>query len=160
MKKIPLTRGYFALVDDEDFERVNAIKWQVMLPKGGKHRYATTVLYTPLKRRVFMHRFVMNCNDPKIMIDHKDHDGINNQKQNLREATRSQNSANHRPQKGKTSTYLGVCKYKNKWRAGLKINGKAIHLGDYEYEDRAAIAYNIGAIKYHGEFANLNIVEL
>jgi len=155
MKEIQLTQGKIALVDDEDFEYLNQWKWKAQKTKSGNW-YANRVQYTPDKRIILMHRLILNLSDSKVWCDHKDHNGLNNQKNNLRNCNRSQNTANKRPIKNKTSNFLGVCLYKNKWRAGLKYQGKAIHLGDFEKEQDAALAYNNGALKYHGEFTNLN----
>lgn len=155
MKKIPLTQGKFALVDDEDFERVNQFKWKAQKAKG--NWYANRVEY-PEKKVVLMHRFVLGLTINSVWCDHINHDGLDNRKLNLRACNRSQNTANKRPVAGKSSIYLGVCKYKNKWRAALKHSGKQVHLGDFESEKAAAIAYNLGAAVYHGEFANLNVL--
>jgi len=106
-----------------------------------------------------MHREIMNPED-NFVIDHIDKDGLNNQKSNLRKATVSQNNSNRRSQVGSKSKYLGVSFYKktSKWVAFISYGGrnKNKHLGYHKTEKEAALAYNNAALKYHGEFANIN----
>lgn len=104
-----------------------------------------------------MHRQILGLTDPKIFTDHKDHNGLNNQRSNLRIATHGQNMANKSPS-GK-SKYMGVSWNKNdkKWRSQIRKNRVTIYLGSYINEIDAAIAYNNKAVEVHGEFANLNV---
>ena len=94
---------------------------------------------------------------PKF-IDHIDNDPLNNNIENLRETTRSQNLMNQKPRKNKSSKYKGVSWYKRDkiWQAQIKINKKQIHLGRFKLEKDAALAYNKAAIELFGEFACLN----
>lgn len=105
-----------------------------------------------------MHRMILNVNDKKILIDHKNHDGLNNTKSNIRECTIRQNNINKRSRKNSSSKYLGVSLYKrdNRWRADVRVNGKTIWIGYFDTEELAAKAYDKAALKHHGEFANLN----
>lgn len=155
MKQILLSQNQVALVDDEDFEFLSLWKWNAN--KLGNTFYA--VRNEKLKT-FLMHRAIMNVSDKKLVVDHKDRNGLNNQKSNLRICTKSQNCANNKPLISKTSNYLGVSwdKNRNKWAANLTKNWKKIFLGRYISEREAAIAYNIGAKIHHGEFANLNII--
>ncbi len=155
MKQIPLTQGKFALVDDEDFEYLNQWKWCV-----SADNYAKRGVWIDGKVKCrYMHRLIMRINDRKVFIDHKDHNGLNNQKENLRLATHSQNSMNTTAQKQSVSKYLGVSlSKKNPWTAQIGFNGIQKYLGGFNNEIDAAKAYNEAAIKYHGEFANLNKV--
>jgi hypothetical protein len=160
MKLIPLSQGLFAKVDDEDYDWIMQWKWYA---NKAKHTiYATR--HESIKGRkgakrglIKMHRFILN-NPTCENIDHADHDGLNNQKSNLRIANDRQNNANRKSQKGSSSKYLGVIHIKERgvWHARIRNNHKAILLGDYKQEDEAAEAYNIAAKKIHGEFANLN----
>lgn len=157
MKEIRLTKGMVAIVDDHDFDLLNKLKWQAQKMKN--NWYASTAIRENGKQKtVFMHRMIFSLSDKTIWVDHKDHNGLNNSRSNLRLCNRSQNTANRRPNQNKTSKFLGVCRYKEKWRAALKFNGKAYHLGDHLTEELAAKAYNEGAKKFHGEFANINII--
>lgn len=160
MKEIPLTRGKVALVDDEDFDRLNAFKWQA------SSRYGTTfyaVRYARIAgkdRQKKMHREILGLTDPRIHVDHKDRDGLNNTRANLRQANCSQNARNRGPKPGSTSRFLGVCwsKKSQKWQAGISVNKKQIHIGIFSSEIEAATARDVAARKYHGEFAALNSV--
>ena len=152
MREIKLTRGLVAFVDDEDFYILSNHVWRI--DDQGNNLYARS------SKGVLMHRMILGLTDKKILVDHKDRNGLNNIKSNLRIATRSQNNANTISRPGSSSKYLGVCFYKHtgKWAARIRKNGKLIHIGQFETEENAAIAYNKKAIELHGEFANLNKV--
>lgn len=161
MKLIELTKDKVALVDDEDFERVNSFKWYA------NKSYTTDTWYaerTPIvdgkKVNVRMHRFILNITEGDKIIDHKDRNGLNNQKDNLRISNPSQNQANRSLTKNKTSKYKGVCwnKLRNKWRCSIMLNRKHISLGHFYSESQAALVYNKKAIELYGEFAHLNCV--
>jgi len=161
VKHIKLTQGKFAIVDDEDFWWVNKDKWYVR--RVSNNWYAARNDYLNGKpKMIHMHRFIMNCPDDKE-IDHGNHDGLDNQKHNLRICTASQNSANRQIQKGnKSSKFKGVSWHEQNinWRAYIKVNGKHIHLGYFDIEEAAAKAYDRAAIKYFGEFAKLNFSDI
>ena len=123
MKKIPLTRGLFALVDDEDFEYLNQWIWCL---KGDRKR---NTLYCHRAIRLengkwstlVMHREIMKPEKDKV-VDHIDHDGLNNQRNNLRIVTKAQNRHNSLPNRNSSSKYLGVHwnARQNKWCASIK----------------------------------------
>lgn len=162
MKKIPLTRGKFALVDDEDFEWLNQWKWRVGARRNRSTIYAVRAgRKAELKCTYFMHRIVTDCPDG-LQVDHINHDGLDNRRENLRVCTRNGNQWNRRKTKARVSSiYKGVCSFKKtkKWRALIKINGKKIYLGLFKQEIDAAKAYDTAAKKYFGEFAYLNFPE-
>ncbi len=169
-------RKYIALVDDDDFIKVSQHKWNVA--HAGTNIYAgTTIINNKKKSSIRMHRFIMGCSigDGRI-IDHKDGNGLNNQKSNLRECNLAQNGANRRPKRNGTSKYLGVSLHKTKktyfrkstqtmevshstqWQSAIRLSGKSLYLGSFNNEEEAALSYNEAAKKYHGEFARLNII--
>lgn len=157
MKQIPLTQGMFALVDDEDFEWLNQWKWYAK--KDSATYYAVR---GSRNKTIRMHRLILGLTDKNIFADHIDHNGLNNQRSNLRKATHTQNLRN-KQKTGKGSKYLGVCRINNKggsttYRAIISVNNTTIYLGAFRIEEDAARAYNEAAIKYSGEFANLNKV--
>ncbi len=159
MKKIKLTQGQYALVDDEDFERVSQFKWYADWAKNIKSFYARTSIKKENGKQadMKMHRFIMSCSRDKE-IDHKNHNTLDNQKLNLRICTYRQNHMNRRSNRGTSSEYKGVCWHipSKKWRARIMYNGEHISLGLYKNEIDAAIAYNRKAKKLFGEFAYLN----
>lgn len=156
MKSIALSHGKFALVDDEDYERVIQHKWH-----SDKNASSLGLYYAKTKidgRTVRLHQFVLGIKS----VDHKNGNGLDNQKSNLRPATQSQNKANQRKQIGTSSIHKGVCflkKYKKpSWVAGIKVNGCRIYLGTYSSENDAAISYNHAAKAFFGDFARLNTI--
>lgn len=160
MKLIPLTQGQFAQVDDEDFDRLNTKKWQAHRRFNSGTYYAMSNIKVCKNKwkSIKMHRVILGMTDSTILVDHKDFNGLNNQKSNLRIATRSQNAANRKPKPNCTSKFLGVSfhKARYKWRASIQKDKKITSLGYFVSEIDAAKAYNEAAILIHGEFANLN----
>jgi len=149
---IPLTRGQFAIVDAEDYPRLSKFTW---FTEGRPNNY-----YAVRKengKSIKMHRQILNAPD-HLVVDHIDHNGLNNRKSNLRLATFTQNCQNQRRLSHKTSRYKGVCwnKRSKKWAAAIRCNNKTYHLGYFANELDAAHAYDRAARKYHGEFAHLN----
>lgn len=156
---IPLTRGAVTLISDEDYERVSQSKW--CLDNNGYAVGKRRVLGEdgkPRSKKVLLHRFIMSA--PKgFDVDHINHVLLDNRRENLRIATRSQNTANGYVQQGK-SQFKGVhgYKYANKWRVEICANGIRTHLGVFACETDAALAYNAAAFAAWGEFAYLNPV--
>jgi hypothetical protein len=150
MKQIALTQGTFALIDDEDFERVNQYKWKLIKAKKNNW-YAKRSINN--NGSLYMHRFIMDCPRNKE-IDHRDGNGLNNQKSNLRICTSTQNIQNRKGY-GRAG-YKGVRISGDHIRAVIKIGGRAIHLGYFSDLISAAKAYDEAAQKHFGEFAKLN----
>jgi len=157
-KTIELTQGKVALVSDNKYEYLNRWKWCAVF-KRGKWR-AMRKQWFPTIKTIYMHRAIMNITDPKILIDHKDGNGLNNCKSNLRIVTTAQNSMNAKKAANKSSIYKGVCFHKRekKWYAYIRKNYKLISLGYFNEEIEAAKAYNEKAKELFGEFANLNAI--
>lgn len=161
MKQIPLTQGKFALVDDEDFEWLSQWKWCAQ--KAGENIYAVRdgKFKDGFHQTIRMHRAILDLTDPSIFCDHVDGNGLNNQRDNLRRCCHAENSRNINLSKRNKSGFKGVSWYKStsKWVAMVRVNGKGVHLGYFSDIADAARAYNEAALKHHGNFANLNIVE-
>lgn len=153
MKEIKLTRGRVALVDDEDYDYLNQWKWHLLKDKNNYYAVRITCI-NKVKSGIRMHRVIMRT-PPELVVDHIDHNGLNNQKGNLRNCTISQNNKNV-ISTGR-SKFLGVYFSEGKYiKAQIKINGKTTSLGLFKTEEEAAQAYDNMAKIHHGEFANLN----
>jgi hypothetical protein len=158
-RKIPLTLGQHAMVDPADYERVNKYKWNAY--RGYSSYYSKRKIYNRkngTERTVYMHRYIMDA--PKgVVVDHFNHNGLDNRKENLRFATRAENVRYSQKTKNKfSSDYKGVhyIKKVKRWRATITFEGKKIYVGQYRDEISAAKAYDRAAKKYFGEFACLN----
>lgn len=157
MKIIPLSQGKITLVDDADFEWLSQWKWYAN--KNHNTFYACRNEKLNGKTRlILMHRQILGINDPRIFGEHRDRDGLNNQRINLRTANNSENQKNKKARG--TSKYLGVSwdKFSKKWVSHISLNRKVKHLGLFTDEIQAAIAYNEAAKIHHKEFANINII--
>jgi hypothetical protein len=178
MKEIKLNgkraAGKVCLVDDEDYEWLNKYKWHVNVCKTKYSEVVYVIGSIPIKevskrkdRNAPMHRLIMGVTDPKILIDHKDRNPLNNQRSNLRIATPSQNTANSKRFTNSTNKYKGVLKlervkgfvrYIVNFTKTLSNNKVVRFHFSYKNEVQAALMYNELSIKYHGEFAILNVI--
>ena len=158
MKRIKLTKGKFALVDDEDFEYLNQWKWTCVGRGYAQRKYSIKGGRKGIN--MYMHRDIVSIPKDKF-IDHINGNGLDNRKSNLRICTLSQNNANRKKSINGTSMYKGVSWYSpyGKWCARICKNDLDIFIEYFKSEKEAALAYNEAAIKYHGEFANLNVIE-
>jgi len=150
---IPLSQGQSAIVDDVDYEWLSQWKWSAQ--KGSHSFYA---MRHDQGKLVLMHR-VINETPEGSVTDHKDGNGLNNQRSNLRTATQLQNMMNRAPKKGGTSVHKGVwfdgsvgTRNKNQWRSAIRLNGKLKYLGRFATEDEAGAAYQEASRHHFGEF--------
>jgi len=133
MKRIKLTQGKHALVDDEDYEELSKYKWHAV--NTGNHLYARN------SNGVYMHREVMNTPKGKY-TDHINHDGLDNRKSNLRVCTNQQNCWNKSLQSNNTTGHQGVYfdgrpKRQKRWYVRFKLNGKKLSLGYFKNIEEA-----------------------
>jgi hypothetical protein len=156
MKSILLTQDLVALVDDADYDRVSVHKWSASRAKNTA--YAIRKVKTPEGRTTsqLLHRFILGVSDPEIHIDHRDHNGLNCQRNNLRKCVRGENDGNRSKTRG-SSQYKGVSwsKGKRMWRACIRIE-RTVHLGYFEDEVQAALAYDDAARIRFGVMAQCN----
>lgn len=157
MKQIPLTKGYIALVDDEDYDHLCVFKWCF---DGSGYAIRGVTLPNGRRSTIRMHRHIMG-NPKGLEIDHIDNNRLNNQRSNLRICTRVENSCNMSKPKINTSGYKGLrfCKRTNKWVAQIKHHKIARSIGYFNTKEEAARAYDKAAKDLHGSFAKLNFVE-
>lgn len=153
--EIKLTRGYVAIIDKENYELLSKYKWY---PRRGGHTvYAETVING---KTVSMHRLLMDAPSGQ-QVDHKDGNGLNNSKSNLRLCTAAENRLNCRPRKS-LANFKGVfrCSKGKLWRAKIGRDRVTIFLGYFKTAEEAAKMYDAAAVALHGEFARLNFPQL
>lgn len=170
MKEIQLSQGKVALVDDGDFEWLNQWKWH-SIRKPNNRFYAsrqTKITRTDKGQRqtmLLMHRFILSP-DKRLVIDHKDGNGLNNQRNNIRVCTTAQNIQNRRKLPTNTlglkgiSIEVGNGRKTPAYKAGIMIEGTLHYLGCYKTPEEAAKVYDDAARKYHGEYACVNYPRL
>jgi hypothetical protein len=159
MKRIPLTKGQFAIVDDADYEWLRQWSWCVHTRRGE---------YYAKRRRsnaeggghIFMHRQIA-MTPPGMDTDHINHDILDNRRSNLRWASRIQNQVNCRglPSHNK-SGLLGVSRARKKWQARLSLQNRKRSLGTYESADEAALVRDMAVYCLYGDRATLNNPEV
>ena len=154
MKEIPLTQGKVALVDDEDFERVNKLKWYAH--REGDTFYAIhKFVVDGSQKGITMQQFLLDVPKGRL-IDHKNGEGLDNQRANIRECSKAENVRNCKKNCKNTTGYKGVTYIKGMFIARIKFNYKKITLGRFKTAIEAALAYDEGSKKYHGEFGRTN----
>jgi hypothetical protein len=149
MREIKLNRGYVALVDDEDFDRLSKFNWRVSIHKRKKMVYAVAV--------VKLHRLALDVSDPAVLVDHQNHRGLDCQKLNLRTCNATQNQANRRKNRTSRSKFKGVQwhKHSKKWMSRINRGGKA-RVSYWNSEVRAAVEYDVVSRVLDREFACTN----
>jgi hypothetical protein len=143
---VTLTQGYEAIIDAADVPLVDGHNWHAMKCENtvyGRNKSS--------KLSVLLHRLIMKA-PLGLEVDHRDGDGLNNRRRNMRIATHSQNMHNTRRNKNNTSGFKGVDFSFGKWRARIKIKGKKKHLGMFASPEEAHAAYCTASRELHGEF--------
>jgi len=158
-RRIPLTQGQYAIVDPEDYEPLNKYKWHAKKFKNTYYAARSKRIGKNKWRSIQMHREIINPPD-HLLVDHINHNGLDNRKANLRTATYEQNCRNriYANTKNSSSKYKGVTwhKHTKKWYVRIRHNNKRKTVGLFQNEIDAARAYDEAAKKYHKEFAVLN----
>lgn len=154
-KQIKLTKGWRTVVDDDDYDELSKHKWHYC--NGYAQRYTGGRLH---RKTLLMHRVITNA-PAGYEVDHINRDRLDNRRCNLRICTRGQNQMNKNTRRDNTSGYRGVVYHKRtkRWRANINAGGAGVHLGYFDSSADAARAYNAAALRFHGEFARLNVIE-
>ncbi len=151
-RRLVLNRGRFTMVDAEDYDRLARYKWYCI--GSGGYLYAKR---SEGRRMIKMHRDIVQP-PAGFYVDHKNHNTLDNRKSNLRICTPAQNSFNRIPSEKGTSRYKGVywSSDRKRWIAVIGFRNRLIHIGCFDYELDAAVAYDDKAAELFGEFAALN----
>jgi len=149
-RTIELTQGFVALVDDADFQSLNEYKWYIKRDRRKNTNYAVMADGTR------MHRFILRLPSGSVpLVDHRDLNGLNNQRDNLRVCTFAQNRSNTKKAHG-SSQFKGVSRDGSQWVTYIKVNQRTKYLGTFADEVAAALAYDVAAREHFGEFARCN----
>lgn len=143
--------GYVTQVDDGDYDAVEQFNWFA----SAEERTFYALRHLPGRKTLqYMHDFIMGTRS----IDHIDHNGLNNQRANLRASTKTQNAQNSLKYRGTSSQYKGVSwsRGRGKWVAYITVNTVRRSLGCHSDEMKAALAYDAAAREAFGVFACLN----
>lgn len=155
MKQIMLTQDKIAIIDDDDFERLNHYKWHAWWSGYGWYVKRSNKNHHINRESTLIHREIMNA--PKnVQVDHINGDGLDNRKENLRFVTNQQNAFNKKSaHKNNKLGIKGVCwnKERKKFEAQIMLNYKRIHLGRFNVLGDADSAYRKAEEKHFGEFA-------
>lgn len=151
---VTLTKGYTAVIDAADAPLVGAWNWCAMVKNHTVYARRPGAMDANGNRQtIMMHRVIMNPHDD-LQIDHRDGNGLNNRRTNMRVSTNSQNQHNQRTRDDNTSGFKCVNwhKHTGKWQARIMLNGKRHHLGVHATPEAAHKAYCDASTRMHGEF--------
>ena len=149
---VTLTKGYEAIIDADDVFLVDKWNWYASI-QGNTVYASRSFMHNGSRVYLSMHRAIMKTKE-NLHVDHKDGNGLNNRKSNLRLASRSQNMRNMKIRKDNASGSKGVSchKQREKWAAYINVNGKRKNLGLHETVEKASAAYKAASLKFHGDF--------
>jgi len=163
MKELILSSGETSFVDDDVFKMISKHSWICRTRVGDQKKYASRTIHLGKsggKRKttvLYLHRFILGLTDASKTVDHIDGNGLNNCRSNLRICSQKDNAKNVHIRAVSQSGYKGVRRSASgKWYAMISSDHVTRYLGSFLSKTSAAIAYNNAAIKFHGEFAQLN----
>lgn len=155
--RLPLGNGNFVTVGEEDYPLASQFTWRPLRNKTTTYAVTWPKGQRKTRKVILLHRLLLDAQSHEE-VDHRDGDGLNCTRGNLRRATRQENCRNQRRNKANTSGYKGVTwdKNRSRWQASIKCDGHCIHLGRFTDPVSAAHAYDAKARELSGEFARLN----
>ncbi len=154
--KLYLSDGTEFLVDIEDIPKIFNQAWHRFSNRG---KIYVRGWDRNRRKKVLLHRLIMDVDNKNAQVDHINGNTLDNRKINLRICNSTQNIRNRPKHSNNTSGFKGVYKCESKWKVVIGVDGKRIYLGTFNCKQKAALAYNQAAKKYHKEFACLNNVK-
>ena len=153
MKEILLTRGLVAIVDDDDFEELSIYKWNVL-----KGKYTFYAVRTSGARCILMHRQILGVSERTTLTDHRNGNGLDNRRENIRPCSITENNRNKRAYRNNKSGAKGVSWIESakSWSVRITVDKNLIYIGSFKEKCDAMEAYNNAATMLHGKFASLN----
>lgn len=153
--RIPLVgkSGGFVLIDQIDLDKVSCCEWRRKNDASADYAVSAT------KKKLLMHRLILGClNKPDMEVDHRNGNGLDNRRTNIRICTTAQNQWNQKPRDGSSSKFKGVrwSAARKKWFVSICANKRIYWIGSFSDENEAARAWDAAAIRLHGDFARLN----
>jgi len=154
---VPLTRGYIARIDATDIDLVKDYSWFAAVTKRTVYAARTARKADGKPGMILMHRVILDTSTSQ-QVDHKNHDGLNNTRSNLRECTNVENTHNQRKPLNNTSGFKGVSwsKTNQKWFAQIQVSNKTRYLGQFDTPKEAHYAYCQASQELHGNYGHTN----
>lgn len=154
--QIQSKNGVTFLVSEQDAEKVIALPWYARKNRSGVWRVTGFYREHKVTRTITLSRFLLDA-PSGLLVDHKDGNGLNNTRDNLRLATKAQNNRNRRICTASSNSFKGIVRVRSgRWEARISVNSVRISLGRFSSDVEAAKAYDSAALHYYGEFARLN----
>jgi hypothetical protein len=152
--QVPISAGYFVTISREDYERVSQWKWTALPNQWTVYARRNIRRADGRQHSLYLHRYIMEPG-PDQEVDHRDGNGLNCVRSNLRLATKSQQAHNQKKRKNNTSGIKGVSKCGSGWQATITVKYAQKWLGQYKTKEEAAAAYKAAAILFHKDFHKL-----
>ena len=157
MYTIPVGKKDFALVDKEDIELLSQYNWSIRNHPKKDLKYARHVYKENGKQKtLYMHQLLMGTKGTDLFVDHINHNGLDNRKENLRVCSNEDNLKNQRKKRNSRCKWKGLTVRNRNGRTYYEVKVEGKYVGSSECQDTAAMIYNMAAIDKYGEFASLN----